>query len=82
MGGGNKIDTAPIASGEAKEKARHRTRSASRLSLVERERGRRLRRSARTPHGVGPAARLFAKNVPPVRFLDAQTLSGFDSPSF
>ena len=34
LGGGNKIDTAPIASGQAKEKAGHRTRSASRLSLV------------------------------------------------
>ena len=31
--------SASIASGEAKEKAGHRTRSASRLSLVERERG-------------------------------------------
>lgn len=33
MNGGS-MDTAPTASGEAKEKAGHRTRSASRLSLV------------------------------------------------
>ena len=34
MSGGDRTDTAPAASGEAKEKAGHRTRSASRLSLV------------------------------------------------
>ena len=34
LNGGNRIDTAPIASGKAKEKAGLRTRNASRLSLV------------------------------------------------
>ena len=35
LNGGEGIDIATIASGEAKEKAGHKTRSASRLSLVE-----------------------------------------------
>ena len=34
MNGGNRIDTAPIASSKTKEKAGLRTRIASRLSLV------------------------------------------------
>lgn len=39
MNGGG-TDTAQTASGEAKEKVGHRTRSASRLSLVRQENGR------------------------------------------
>ena len=39
MSGGDRTDTAPAASGEAKEKAVLRTRSASRLSLVARPEG-------------------------------------------
>ena len=36
-------------------------------------------RNARLPTRWGPAARFFAKNVSPARFLNAQTLSGFES---
>ena len=68
--------SAPIASGEAKEKAGLRTRIASRLSLV----GGRGEGGCAAARGLptmwGPAARLFAKNVPRHVFLTLRPSQG------